>query len=225
MKLNKHLLIGIIFVASVIPVCVALADIYDSSTGDFGLQSASETASGNFTHDNDNDALFWILVYDSTDLVSPDSAVGFYGVISDIDNSTTQFTIILFYSANSFASTSNYSMTYDSLYDIDQYRYNLTFPGQSGGTYYEYYYQAYDGNSTVTENNGGLYYDVQWDDAPSGPGGGIRPPPDDEETTTTTTTERVAPISGDYITISFTGLVFGLIILLGIKQYLDTHED
>lgn len=143
---------------------------------------ADDDSSGSFQYDGDNDAPVFIDVYDSSSLIYSNINTTFFAVIQDYDNSTTELTVKLHYSANSFSTTNNISLSYHSLYAIDQYRYNYTFAGQSGGTYYEYYYSVYDGNNTVYENNTGLFYDIQWETAivPSS-GGGTPDDPDPEE--------------------------------------------
>lgn len=134
-----------------------------SICGTVSVLSADDDSTGNFEQDTDNDAPTFVALLDQDDIVRPDVNVEFYATAYDIDNGSTELNVTLWWSDDIFT-LDNHSieMTYSSNPAINQYRYTYTFPGQADGTYLQYYYQVYDGYTTVKEDDGGIFYDIEW---------------------------------------------------------------
>lgn len=183
-------------------------------------QAQDDYSSGSFEQDSDNDAPTFISWYDSTSLITPLQSVNFNVTIQDIDNSSGDLTVLLYYSDNSFASDNNSQTLVYFSGTGNVYNYNYTFSGQSAGTYLEYYYNVYDGETRVYQPAAylsGIYFDIQWDTALVPPSGGGKRP------TTTTTTETTTTIPagglGDFI-IFITQPLFFIFLLLILIIYI-----
>jgi len=125
--------------------------------------SQEDSSIGDFQVDTDNDPPFFVDWLDQEDTVSPYTSVLFYATILDIDNSSTELNVTLWYSNDSFSSVNvSVSMSYDSHPAANQWHFTYTFPGQAADTYYKYYYTVFDGNTTVKEDDNSNYYDIQW---------------------------------------------------------------
>lgn len=110
-----------------------------------------------------NDSPIFIDWYETDILIDPFEDVTFYADVFDVDNTSGQLTITLYYSEDSFSSQNfSVSMSYDSKISANTYRYNYTMNGRPSGTYMQYYYQAFDGENRVNEDNTGFFYDIQW---------------------------------------------------------------
>ena len=81
----------------------------------------------------------------------------------DVDNTSGELTLTIYYSNDSFVShNESVTMSYNDTISADTYRYIYEWDGEPANTYYDYYYQVFDGEHTVKENNSGLYYDILW---------------------------------------------------------------
>jgi hypothetical protein len=110
-----------------------------------------------------NDSPIFTDWYNTSVLIDPFIDVSFYAEVFDIDNTSGQLTITLYYSEDSFNSQNlSVSMNYISKVSANTYRYNYTMTGRPDGTYMQYYYQAFDGENRVKEDDSGFYYDIQW---------------------------------------------------------------
>ena len=133
----------------------------------FTVKAQDDNSTGNFNLDTVNDPSFFIEVFDTAEIIYPNTDVDFHAIVLDIDNTSAQVLITLYYTYSTF-STQNISviMPYVSTGDPNTYRFEYTFTGKSAGTYLTYYYQAYDGTNIVKEDNSGFYYDIQWNYPP-----------------------------------------------------------
>lgn len=128
------------------------------------IYADDDTSEGSAQIDTDNDAPSFVLVFDSVELVEPDTNIVFYTIIEDVDNDSTELIVTLYYSDDSFVIHNvSQSMSYVSSPQADQYRYEYIFLGQPAGVYYQYYYQVEDGYSNAKDDNSGSYYDIQWE--------------------------------------------------------------
>ena len=101
--------------------------------------------------------------FNTTESITADTSVIFYVELYDIDNISSELSIILYYTFSDFPTQNlSVSLSYVSLVATDTYRFEYTFAGQSDGTTILYYYQAYDGASYVKEDNSGAFYDLDW---------------------------------------------------------------
>jgi len=131
----------------------------------------NDTSVGNFSLDIDNDPPVFIDWFDSQSIITPNDPITFWAIVEDVDNSSGELTVTLYYSNDSFNLINvSQTMTYVSSPDTYQHQFEYTMAGQTAGTYYQYYYQAYDGESYVKEDNTGLYYDIQWQTVDRGQG-------------------------------------------------------
>jgi len=202
-------------------------DIYIDWAYITGEYDQDTTATGSFTHDTDNDAPLFASWYDSTTLIDPDADVLFYVVIYDIDNSSTELNVTLYWSDDSFGAINrSHNMAFSNSPSTNNYRYTYLFPGKPLGTYYQYYYVVNDGANTVYQPAAylsGIYFDIQWD-APYVPSGGPAP------IGTTTTEDTSVPLAvdgvGNFIIVISTPLVFGgVLLILGIYIYKKKQEE
>ena len=127
---------------------------------------------GDFELDPFNDPPIFIDWYDSATLIPPDNSVTFHVLFNDIDNSSSELTVYLFYSNDSFAIYNNsYTMNFALENPRDTFRFTYLWPGQPYGTYFQYYYVLFDGSNYVKKPNEiGVYLDIQWDFAIQDPG-------------------------------------------------------
>lgn len=132
-----------------------------------GLAQAddNDNSIGSFTTDIGNDSPVFQAWFETDELISPLDNVLFETDITDIDNSSVQLNVSLFYTFSSFI-YANYSvnMSFASLrteYDNQTYRFEYDFSAQASGTYMYYYYQVYDGFSTVQKGIP-AYFEIQW---------------------------------------------------------------
>ena len=121
-----------------------------------------DSSIGNLTYDTVNDAPVFIDVYNTSDLITPNEDVLFYAVIQDIDNTSAQLNVTLYYSYSIFNfENHSFEMSYASLEALQTYRFEHNFVGKTSGTSIIYYYQVFDGETIVREGYP-LYYDLQW---------------------------------------------------------------
>jgi hypothetical protein len=110
-----------------------------------------------------NDSPIFMEWYETETLIDPFVDVTYYAEVFDIDNTSGQLTITLYYSEDSFSGQNlSVSMSYISKVSANTYRYEYTMTGRPSGTYMQYYYQAFDGENRVKEDNSGFFYDIQW---------------------------------------------------------------
>lgn len=145
----------------------------------------ADDSDGSFDLDYVNDAPSFSAWYDSTTLIQPEHNVTFEVTIQDIDNTSGELTVYLWYSSDIFG-VSNISqiMYYSSNPSPDNYEfvYEMDGTGKVHGTYYSYYYNVYDGYNTIyqpTAYVSGIFFDIQWDNPPSDGGGVWKPPVED----------------------------------------------
>lgn len=87
----------------------------------------------------------------------------FWAIIVDVDNTSTELNVTLWYSTGNWdAHNESILLTYNDTVSTDHYRFVYEFQGQARGTYYDYYFTGYDGEFNITDNNNGLYYSIQW---------------------------------------------------------------
>ena len=189
-----------------------------------------DKVNGTFQYDTDNDAPTYQSWYDSTTLIDPYQDVLFYVVIEDIDNTSSELTVTLYYSNDSFGTYNiSKSMSYASSPSTDNYRFTYLFPGEPLGTYYQYYYQVFDGDNYVEQPAAyasGILFDIQWDNPPSGDtGGGGEPMVSEPLEITTTTVAPPADIDDVNIIISGSTLLLGFVLILGVKLYMNYREN
>ncbi len=182
-----------------------------------------DESKGTVLFDFDNDPSTFESWWDSDVLVIPLQNVSFWAIVEDIDNTSTELTITLYTSNDSFNLDNNsYSMVFLQEVSPNNYKFNYTFTGQPDGTYLHYYYQVYDGETYVEEDNSGLFYDIQWQVVAIvlPPGGPARP------RTTTVDEEKRAMIVRDMnMQVVIITLVLGSLIVLGVKQYIKYREE
>ena len=110
-----------------------------------------------------NDPPSFSTVYEGTEWITPLENVTFWAIIVDIDNTSGELTTTIYYSNDSFVShNESVTMSYNDTISADTYRFIYEWEGESSNTYYDYYYQVFDGENIVQETNGGLYYNIQW---------------------------------------------------------------
>jgi hypothetical protein len=149
LKWKKRFVSSCIFIILFIGAFTGLAS-NDNSTGDLLMDTVPDPPS-------------FIDVYNTTELITPLTNVDFYAIVLDIDNTSAQLNITLFYTFSSFVAE-NYSldMVYVSTIEPNTYRFEYTFTGQSHGTYLYYYFTAFDNTTLVKEDNSGFYFDLLW---------------------------------------------------------------
>lgn len=127
------------------------------------VKAEDDNTTGDFNLDTVNDPSYFVDVFNTTALISPLTDVDFYAIVLDVDNTSAQLNITLFYTFSSFA-VENYSldMVYASTTEPNTYRFEYTFTGQLHGTYLLYYFSAFDGANRVNEDNSGFYFDLLW---------------------------------------------------------------
>ena len=110
-----------------------------------------------------NDPPTFASVFDASQLYPPYENVTFWAIIADVDNSSNELNVTLWYSNDSWV-THNESipMIYNDTVSADNYRFIYEFEGERQGTYYDYYYTGFDGEHNITDDNSGLYYDIDW---------------------------------------------------------------
>lgn len=119
----------------------------------------------------DNDAPpSFVSVFDSTEsgwiswIVESDTNVTFWAIIEDIDNTSIELNVTLYYSSDVFITHFlSANLTFVSSPQMNQYQFEYEMSGQEKGTYYQYYYQGFDGETKIKDDNSGLYYVIQWD--------------------------------------------------------------
>ena len=148
-----------------IPIIIVNANS-DTSTGDFEISVA-------------NDPPSFIDWYDPVTLLDPMADAPFFVIVYDQDNDSTGLNITLWYTNDSFATVNiSVQMNFAISKAINTYKFTYNFPGEPQGTYYQYYYQAYDGyNLRKKPSELGVFLDIQWDvfpvefpDYPGSPG-------------------------------------------------------
>jgi len=200
-------------------IIVLIALFLQSYTMTHALED--DTSTGDFQFDSDNDAPSFSAWYDSTTLIQPEHNITFEVTVYDIDNSSGELTVYLWYSSDTFG-VSNVSqiMAYSSNPNTNTYEFvfEMDGTGKTEGTYYSYYYNVFDGETTVYQPaayQSGIFFDIQWDNPPSGPSGrqdtGV---PD-------VTTVPAEPVAIDDMNIVISGgtLLLGFILVMGIKIY------
>lgn len=129
-----------------------------------GLGSAIEDWSeGQFLQNSTgNDAPYFISWYETSELITPLVDVEFYASVFDIDNSTTEINITVYYTFSTFAYE---NLSVDLVYDSNPlphiYLYDYLFFGQVDVTTMRYYYQAYDGENIVRKGYP-TYFEITW---------------------------------------------------------------
>lgn len=106
--------------------------------------------------------------YDPTSLLDPFADALFYVVIYDVDNSSDEINITLFYSVDTFGIHNvSQQMAFSNSPAANTYRYTYNMLGKPAGTYYQYYYQANDTTFVRKKpSEAGVYFDIQWDVEP-----------------------------------------------------------
>lgn len=149
LKLKKSFGSSCFFVILLIGVFSGVA-IDDNSLGDLLMDTVADPPS-------------FVDWYETTELIYPTTDVSFFAEVLDIDNSSGQLTVTLYYTYSNFATQNiSFTMSYVSLVALQTYRFEYTFTGMPDGTYLTYYYHAFDGTNIVKEDNSGLFYDIQW---------------------------------------------------------------
>lgn len=135
------------------PIKVFAADNDDIDL-DFEIQGASPPS---FTS--------W---YDPTTLLDPYANALFYAVIYDLDNTSDEINVTLFYSLDGFgANNVSVEMNFADSPAENTYRYTYLMLGEPQGTYYQFYYQANDTTFIRKKpSEAGVYFDIQWDVEP-----------------------------------------------------------
>lgn len=132
----------------------------------YGLVSVLSTddySTGSFEQDTDNDPISIVALLDQEDVVRPNVNVEFYATVYDIDNDSAEITVTLWYSNDTFTVYNiSQSIVFSSNPAVNQYRFTYNFTGQADGVYLQYYYTAFDGNTTARKDNSGLFYDIEW---------------------------------------------------------------
>lgn len=102
--------------------------------------------------------------FETDDVFSPYADVTFNATVIDLDNTSDELTVKLFYSVDSFDTTNiSIDMVFDSEIIAGTYYYELDFSGMAENTYIEYYYWVTDGNFTDREPAiGEPYLSIQW---------------------------------------------------------------
>lgn len=154
-----------------------------------------------------NDPPVFIDWFETTEAQTPDEDVLVHAEIYDVDNTSGQLTVYMFYSTDDFL-THNISapMTFNNSNGLHYYTFTVLVAGQPSGTYYQYYFTAFDGTTRVREpSTVGTYLEFQWY-YPGGdnPGGGL-------ETTTVPVPEEPAPEVVGYL---FRDLVLGISVVM-----------
>lgn len=144
-------LTGFILLLLIFPLVTYVIADDDDSRGDMAL-------------DLDNDPPVFIEWEEATAIVTENLDFLFYVVIEDIDNTSSELNVTLFYSNNLFVSDNNtINMTYESSPATNQYRFIYWFSGQPAVTTYDFYYVAFDGETQVRKpTTEGYYYNIQW---------------------------------------------------------------
>jgi len=166
-KTKYHVLcIGFILVLVVFPSFTFVAATDNTSTGDF-------------QEDTDNDAPNFLSWYAGGEILDINVDKEFYAEIRDIDNTSTELTVVFYYSSDSFASENlSQAMIFQSQNaKQDNFTFGYTFPRQVDGVYYQFYYEVSDNARSITKyaDGVGTYFDIQWGEvgAPPSP---ARPP-------------------------------------------------
>lgn len=121
-----------------------------------------DTTKGDFAVDTVNDTPIFMAWFDSVEILPAQQDQLFFATILDVDNDSTELTVTLYYSSDGFSGENiSQALSYFEAPDVNQYNFSWIFPGQTEGTYYEYYYQVEDGYSRVKKPTSG-YYDIQW---------------------------------------------------------------
>lgn len=208
-----------------IKLCIILLIGLFLSPYTVGYADDNDTSKGEFQIDTDNDAPSFTLVFDSTSLITPLQDVVFWAIIEDIDNTSTELTVTLYYSDDSFVLNNvSQSMSYESSPSANNYRYNYTMTGQPAGTYYQYYYQVEDGYSIVKSGNP-IYYDIQWDVSPTAGGGQKGGQPDEPTPADVVADEEGIKIKDINIQIALMTLIAIGLIIIGGRQYVKYREN
>ena len=127
------------------------------------VNAFDDTSKGDFEVDTVNDAPVFVAWHDSDIILPPLTDELFFATISDVDNDSTELTVTLYYSDDNFAvMNDSETLVYFESPAPNQYNFSYNFPGQTGGTYYEYYYQVEDGFSRIKKPPSG-YLDIQWE--------------------------------------------------------------
>ncbi len=120
---------------------------------------------GSFEISTVNDPPYIVDWYHNTTLIEPGTDVLFHATVWDIDNTSDELTVTLWYSNDTFMYDNNsVTMVFSKETSPDYYRYNYTIDGPNEGIY-SYYYEATDGEFTDYKPAGynvGVYFDIQW---------------------------------------------------------------
>jgi len=187
------------------------------------VSTLADDTTGSFTEDTDNDAPSYFGWYEGT-IVSPLVDVTFDVDVLDIDNSSTELTVDMFYSNDTFAVDNNtINLVYHSLVSANTYKYLYVMTGLPHDTYYKFYYRINDGFTNVEKPVNyylGTYFDVQWFDAYVPPGGSPKPP-----TTTLPISETQVGVGIQNIIDQIPFLLLILIPLIGLLIARKKYED
>lgn len=124
---------------------------------------AEDESTGNFSFDDVNDPPTFQEWYETEEVISPFTDVLFFAEIQDIDNSSDQLNVSLHYTFTSSWGASNETIYLNESTELGNmtYRFEYLFSGQASGAYMQYYYQVFDGETTVREGYP-IYFDLQW---------------------------------------------------------------
>lgn len=140
-------LIGVVFLLLMFPLVTSVVADDDTSEGDMAL-------------DLDNDAPIFIQWYEATVIIDENLPILFTAIIQDIDNTTAELNVTLYYSSDLFVTDNN---SISMIFDAGLVSYQYQFPGQPGITTYKYYYTVFDGTTLVRKPTTAEYYfDIQW---------------------------------------------------------------
>lgn len=127
--------------------------------------SYAADSEGSFEISTVNDPPYIVDWYHNTTLIEPGTDILFHATVWDIDNSSDELTVTLWYSNDTFMYDNNsVSMVFYRETAADKYRYNYTIDGPNGGIY-AYYYEATDGEFIDYKPAGydvGVYFYLQW---------------------------------------------------------------
>jgi hypothetical protein len=156
MKINNlyKIILGsgfILLIIIMVPVYQTLGNSTDPATGTVTLTGAA------------NDPPMIVDFYEPVSIVSANENVTFFCLLYDLDNSSNELNVTLFYSVNSFATVNNsVNLTFNYSPETDYYRFDYEIAGQPPNTLWQFYYMAYDGETRVYEPTNYVSGDFLW---------------------------------------------------------------
>lgn len=146
----KRVLIASLVILVLFPISVIIGDDSDTSRGDFLAGSPG------------NDPPSFVSWFETAELITPSQDVDFTAEVYDLDNGSSELTVTLYYTFSIFSSENlSVVMSFDVPTAPFTNNYTYTFPGQPHGTVINYYYQAFDGETTVQEGVP-TYFELLW---------------------------------------------------------------